>query len=71
MDTNMFLSGLYGSLIGSSAIALTIFGLFVYEKRQANKKADQLMGDLKAIYSDRLNQGLSHVANKVPAGKYN
>ena len=67
---NVFLIGLYGSLVGGLFLTVTTLLVFKYEKNQANKRADKLMGELKTIYTEKLNQGLVQ-ADIKSVGKYN
>lgn len=70
MDVNI-LNGLLGALVGGLFLSATVSLIFAYEKKQANKKSDKLMGDLKSIYAEKLNQGLIQVNQKVPSNKFN
>lgn len=71
MDHSVFLSGLYGSLLGGLMLAGTVLALFAYEKKSANKKSDKLMNDLKSIYTEKLNQGIAQQYAKPSTGKFN
>lgn len=66
-----FLIGMVGALVGGLILAGVTLALFAFEKRSANKRADKLMGDLKAIYNEKLNQGLVEASNKISTNKYN
>jgi hypothetical protein len=63
MDINVFLSGLMGSLVGGVMLAVSAVALYTYERKLANKKADQLVGDLKAIYTEKLNNSAGKMYN--------
>jgi hypothetical protein len=66
-----FYIGLMGSFVGGFILAATTISLFMFEKRQANKRADQLMGELKHIYTQKLNQGIEQAFVKSNTDKFN
>jgi len=52
---NPFLIGLAGAFVGGILLAGAVSSLFWYEKKQANKKANEVIDDLKKIYINKLN----------------
>lgn len=62
---NVFVAALVGALIGGGIMFSGVAALFWFEKKQATKKANEIINDLKTAYINKLNNlnDVSKVSN--------